>query len=66
VVARIAALNTCCKDGLAAMPHVTLHTPRDRELSAGIICFDVDGMAPDAARLLEKRVVASASPYRVS
>ena len=65
---RIAALNTQCKDGLAAMKHVTLHTPRSAELSAGINCFEVAGMDPDTVvrRLLEKKVVASSSPYKVS
>lgn len=62
---RIHQLNTQCKDGLAAMKHVRLHTPRNARLSSGIICFDVDAMTPDVAvaRLLERRVVASASPY---
>jgi isopenicillin-N epimerase len=53
------------KDGLAAMDHVTLHTPRDPRLSAGIVCFDVDGMAPAAVvrRLRERRIIASVAPY---
>ena len=42
------------------MKHVRLHTPRNPQLSSGIICFEVDPMTPDAtvARLLERRVVA--------
>lgn len=68
VAARIAELNTRCKDGLSGMGHVVLHTPRRVELSAGIICFEIKGMQPDEVvkRLLEKRVVASSSPYKVS
>jgi selenocysteine lyase/cysteine desulfurase len=68
IAERIHALNTRCKDGLAAMKHVRLVTPRSSELSAGIICFEVKGMDPEAAvgRLLARRVIASASPYRVS
>ncbi|MBV8992739.1 MAG: aminotransferase class V-fold PLP-dependent enzyme [Pseudonocardiales bacterium] len=68
VAQRIHQLNTQCKDGLAAMKHIRLHTPRDSGLSSGIICFEVDAIAPDAAvaRLLERRVVASASPYAKS
>lgn len=65
---RIAALNTQCKKGLAAMSHVTLHTPRAAALSAGINCFEVAGMDPDTVvrKLLEKKVIASSSPYKVS
>ncbi|MGH3751751.1 MAG: aminotransferase class V-fold PLP-dependent enzyme [Pseudonocardiaceae bacterium] len=65
VAERIHQLNTQCKDGLAVMQHVRLHTPRTPRLSSGLVCFEVDAMAPDAAvaRLLERRVVASASPY---
>ncbi len=68
VTERIHQLNIQCKDGLAAMKHVRLHTPRNPRLSAGLVCFEVDAMTPDAAvaRLLERRVVASASPYATS
>ncbi|MCC2656099.1 MAG: hypothetical protein K0Q76_1207 [Panacagrimonas sp.] len=65
---RVAALSTQCKEGLAAMPHVTLHTPRAASLSAGINCFEVAGMDVHTVvrRLLEKKVIASSSPYKVS
>ena len=68
VAERIHSLNDLAKDGLAKMNHVKLHTPRDRQLSAGIICFDVEGMKPAAVvkKLLEKRVLASETPYGVS
>lgn len=65
IAERIHALNEQCKEGLARMPRVRLRTPRGSHLSAGLICFDIDGKKPEdaVARLLEKRVVASASPY---
>ena len=68
VAERIRQLNDRCKSGLAAIPHLTLHTPRDPELSAGIIAFEVDRIAPkDVVKmLLERRIIASASPYKVS
>jgi selenocysteine lyase/cysteine desulfurase len=68
IAARIEALNARLKDGLAAMKHVTLHTPHDPALSAGINCFEVkDLAAPEVVRrLLERRVIASASPYKVT
>ena len=46
VAARIHELNRQCKEGLAAMKHVTLHTPLSDECSAGIITFEVAGMKP--------------------
>ncbi|MGB6164153.1 MAG: aminotransferase class V-fold PLP-dependent enzyme [Pseudonocardiaceae bacterium] len=68
VAERIHQLNTQCKDGLAAMKHVRLHTPRTPGLSSGLVCFEVDSMTPAAAvaRLLQRRIVASASPYATS
>jgi len=68
VAERIAALNSQCKEGLARIPGVTLHTPSDPALSAGIICFDVAGLKPDVVvkRLLAKKVIASQSPYKLS
>ena len=65
---RVAALSTQCKEGLARMSHVKLHTPRAPELSAGINCFEVAGVAPETAvhKLLEKKVIASTSPYKTS
>ena len=68
VAARIRQLNDQLKHGLAAMRHVRLHTPIDPALSAGIVCFEVDGLKPEAVveKLLERHIVASTSPYRVT
>ena len=68
IAERTSALSAQCKDGLAAMPNVTLHTPRAPALSAGINCFEIAGIDPATAvaKLLEKKVVASSSPYRTS
>jgi selenocysteine lyase/cysteine desulfurase len=61
-------LNDQCKEGLARMRHVKLRTPRGNNLSAGIICFDVEGMKPEEVvkRLLARRIIASTSPYAAS
>ena len=47
------------------MSHVKLYTPRGSKLSAGIICFDVEGMKPEEVvkRLLARRIIASTTPY---
>ena len=68
VAGRIRELNSRIKAGLAKMPHVTLHTPIDPALSAGVNCFEVKGLAAEevVVRLLDKRIVASASPYKVT
>jgi selenocysteine lyase/cysteine desulfurase len=48
------------------MRRITLHTPASRELSAGIVCFEVAGMPPDqiVAELRRRGIVASVTPYR--
>lgn len=68
VAARIRALNDLCKAGLAANPKVKLHTPVSPGLSAGLVAFEVEGVAPaDVVRqLLARGIVASASPYAVT
>ncbi|MFF0767414.1 aminotransferase class V-fold PLP-dependent enzyme [Nonomuraea wenchangensis] len=56
------------KEGLAALRHVRLVTPRAADVSAGIVCCAVDGMEPEAVvkRLGEQGVSAAATPYRES
>ena len=68
VAARIQELNGRCKAGLAEIRGVKLHTPLDPALSAGICCFEVEGLSPDAVvkALLARRIIASTSPYKVS
>ena len=65
---RIHGLNTVAKEALAEMEHVRLYTPMSPTLSAGIICFGVDGHTPAevVAHLHERGVVGSTSPYPVS
>ncbi len=68
VASRIHELNRQCKQGLAAMKHVTLHTPLADEISSGIITFEVRGLEPKAVveRLHAKHIVASTTPYATS
>ena len=65
VTKRIHELNDQLKEGLKTMPHVTLHTPLSRELSAGIVCFEIAGFSPDqvVAELRRRTIVASVTPY---
>jgi isopenicillin-N epimerase len=62
---RTHALAAQLKEGLAAMSHVRLITPRSQRLSSGIVCFEVDGLGPEGVvrRLREKKIVASITPY---
>ncbi|WP_028063050.1 aminotransferase class V-fold PLP-dependent enzyme [Solirubrobacter soli] len=64
---RIATLATRLKDGLAELPNVRLVTPRDPAVSAGIVCFEVDGMDASTVvdRLEAQRIRASVTPYAV-
>ncbi|WP_051359778.1 aminotransferase class V-fold PLP-dependent enzyme [Adhaeribacter aquaticus] len=68
VYARVHELNRYCKEGLAAMPHVKLHTPLQDHLSAGIISFEIKGKTtPEVVQaLLDKKIIATASPYKTS
>lgn len=68
VASRIHALNEQCKEGLAAMRHVKLYTPRGSKLSAGLVCFDVEGMKPGEVtdRLFKRRILATTTPYATS
>lgn len=68
IAERIHALNDQMKEALASMPHVVLHTPRGSHLSAGIVCFDLEGLTPAevVARLQAKRILATTTPYALS
>jgi selenocysteine lyase/cysteine desulfurase len=69
VTARIHELAQRCKQGLAAIGgKVKLKTPMSDELSAGINCFEIDGIDPKkiVQRLFAKKIVASESPYATS
>jgi selenocysteine lyase/cysteine desulfurase len=65
VAARVRDFARHLKEGLAAIPGVKVHTPASDELSAGLVCFDLDAMSSDEAceALWERRVVASVAPY---
>lgn len=65
VADRTADLADQLKAGLAAMPNVTLATPRSRDMSAGIVSFEVAGMSPaqTVAKLREWKVIGSVAPY---
>jgi selenocysteine lyase/cysteine desulfurase len=64
---RIHELSQQLKRGLAVMPHVTLHTPLSQDLSAGIVCFEVTGMAAREVvnQLRQRGIVGSVTPYAV-
>jgi selenocysteine lyase/cysteine desulfurase len=60
------ALATRLKHGLADIRGVTVKTPRDERLSAGLVCAEVAGRSAAAMvdRLREEhRVVGSVTPY---
>jgi selenocysteine lyase/cysteine desulfurase len=65
VTQRIYELNQQMKQGLAKMPHITLHTPMSNALSAGIVCFEVSGMTPRQVieRLRQRKIIGSTTPY---
>lgn len=66
IAERIAVQATQLKKGLATIPSVTLITPDDPAVSAGIVCCEVDGMDAYTATvsLRAAGVVASVTPYQ--
>jgi len=67
IQARTRELALRLKSGLAQIPGVTVRTPMDPRLSAGIVSFDVAGLSADGVvrRLRTQRVIGSAAPYAV-
>ncbi len=65
---RIHQLNTQTKTGLAKMPNVKLYSPMSPELSAGLVCFDVDGVKQEEVvkRMHAKGIIMSNTPYNPS
>ena len=65
VEARIRGLVARLRTGLSDVPGVTVRTPGPASLSAGLVCFDVEGRDPAdvVARLAQRRIVASVTPY---
>ena len=64
--ARTHALAQRLKNGLAELRRVRLVTPQSTALSAGLVCFEVEGQEPFAVvdRLYARhRIVASVTPY---
>jgi selenocysteine lyase/cysteine desulfurase len=64
--ARTHALAQRLKNGLAELKHVRLVTPQSAALSAGLVCFEVEGTSPfDVVDRLyaRSRIVASVTPY---
>jgi selenocysteine lyase/cysteine desulfurase len=68
VAQRTHELAAMLKSGLAGMPKVRLRTPQVAEVSAGLICCEVDGYGPteSVARLKASGVHTSATPYSPS
>jgi isopenicillin-N epimerase len=66
IATRVHTLGRQLKEGLRDMKQVRVHTPMAGALSSGIVCFEVDGMAPDkvVAGLADRGVIASRTPYR--
>jgi selenocysteine lyase/cysteine desulfurase len=67
VASRITELAGRFKDGLAEIPGVVVHTPRDPATSAGMVCFDVAGhTGPEVVELLErKQIQITTASYRI-
>lgn len=67
IEARILELAYELKTLLMQIPCVEVITPTDGRISAGIICFNINGMTPEETfkELRKRNIVASVSPYRI-
>jgi selenocysteine lyase/cysteine desulfurase len=65
VQTRVRSLAARLKTGLEDVRGVRLRTPGGAGLSAGLVCFEVDGIDPDEVvrRLAARHIVASVTPY---
>ena len=66
VCQRVHELNRQCKEGLAKMPHVVLHTPMADSLSSGITSFEVRGYNTDEIieALQKQKIISTKAPYQ--
>lgn len=62
---RIHYLNRKLKEGLRSIPKVTVYTPMEDNLSAGIVCFMVRGYSVDGVieKLKNNKIIGSPSVY---
>ncbi|HEX5741293.1 MAG TPA: aminotransferase class V-fold PLP-dependent enzyme [Pilimelia sp.] len=67
VADRITALSTQLKSGLAGIPGMRLRTPTDPAMSAGITCFEINGLDNSTIvnSLQQRGFLASSATYRV-
>lgn len=67
IASRIAELNAAFREGVARMPKVKLHTPRDASLSGGLSCFEVSGLTAEQVtqKLADKKIRTNSTPYKV-
>lgn len=65
IASRTHDLAGALKEALADIGGVTVHTPRNAALSAGIVAFEVDGLPASevVTRLRTRRAIASVAPY---
>jgi selenocysteine lyase/cysteine desulfurase len=69
IQARVRELSSALKDALRGMRHVRVFTPNDPAVSAGMVCFEVQGVSANdvVARLLDDhRIIATTTPYTPS
>jgi len=68
IATRLRDLSGSFREELSRVKGVTLHTPRDSELSGGLTCFEVAGLTPEKVdeRLAEKKIRTNHTPYKTS
>jgi selenocysteine lyase/cysteine desulfurase len=66
IMQRNQELSEQLKQGLRGMRHVKVLTPMDKQLSAAINCFLIDGQKPEDVmkKLTGKKIISSVTPYK--
>jgi selenocysteine lyase/cysteine desulfurase len=68
IAARIRELNSAFREGAGKINGLTLHTPRDPEVSGGLSCFELAGTKAEEVdrRLARRKIRTSSTPYKTS
>jgi len=67
IAGRIRDLNAAFRENARTISGLTLHSPIAPELSAGLSCFEIQGVTPEEidSKLAAKKIRTNASPYKV-
>jgi selenocysteine lyase/cysteine desulfurase len=68
VYQHITKLKMYCQEMLETIPEVIIYTPKNQELSSGLVCFDVYDIDPSevVSQMLKRKIIIGQTPYQKS